>query len=117
MTTKKVKPNSVKQKYVPTAAERTAIEKFLARNAAKPAPRLKILKEKPRIALDHPHELAGQALLMDALGTADLDFYRGLLTQLADPDSRTRQIDEHELNFMLSVVKGVEPKDQLEAML
>ena len=117
MTTKKLNPNSVKQKTELTSQERTAIEKFLARNAAKPAPRLKVLKEKPRIALDHPHELVGQALLMDALGTADLDFYRGLLAQLADADSRAGQIDEPGLNFMLSVVKGVDPKDQLEAML
>src|SRR5262249_50083132 len=58
--------------------------------------RLKVLKEKLRIAPDHPQELASQALLMDALGTADLDFYRGLLAQLADADSRAGQLLEAE---------------------
>jgi hypothetical protein len=118
MTTKKLKPSSVKPKHELTSQERTAINKFLARNAAKPAPRFKLLKEKGAgISLDHPDYLVGQALLMDALGTADLDFYRGLIDQLANAGSLQGQIEEHRLNFMLSVVKGVEPKDQLEAML
>ena len=54
---------------------------------------------------------------MDAVGTADFDFYRGLIDQLASAGSRGDQIDEHQLNFLLSVVKGIKPKDQLEAML
>src|SRR5437879_2943057 len=119
MTTKKLKPNSVKQEHQLTSRELTAIRKLVARNDAKPAPRLKVVpKEKgTTIAPAHPDSLAGQALLMDALGTADIDFYRGLLDQVAGAASAGGQIDEHTLNFMLSVVKGVEPKDQLEAML
>jgi hypothetical protein len=118
MTKKKPEANTAKPKYEPTSQELTAIKKFVARNTAKPAPRLKVGKEKGAgIALDHPHQLSGQALLMDALGTADVDFYRGLLDQLANAGSRGGQIDEHGLNFMLSVVKGVEPKNQLVAML
>jgi hypothetical protein len=54
---------------------------------------------------------------MDALGTADLDFYGSLIDQLASAAALGGQIDERRLNFMLSVVKDVEPKDQLEAML
>jgi hypothetical protein len=56
-------------------------------------------------------------LLMDALGTWDLDFYHGLLNQLATAGSKGGQVDERGLNFMLSVMKGVQPRDQLEAML
>ena len=52
-----------------------------------------------------------------ALGTADLDFYHGLLAQLASAGSKGGQVNEDELNFMLSVVKGIQPRDQLEAML
>jgi hypothetical protein len=116
MTAKKLKPSSVKQKHELTSQERTAINKFLARNAAKPAPRFK--KEKGAgISLDHSDDLVGQALLMDALGTADLDFYRGLINQVAGAGSRGNQIDEQSLNFMLSVVKGIEPEDQVVAML
>jgi hypothetical protein len=40
-----------------------------------------------------------------------------LISQLANAGSHGRQIDEDALNFMLSVVAGIKPKDQLEAML
>ena len=55
------------------------------------------------------------SLLMEALGTADESFLEGLLQQLAmvaGPEG-----DERGLNFTLALVKGVEPKDQVEAML
>ena len=101
-----------------TSQERAAIDKFLARNAANPAPRLKVLKgQAATISPDHPDHFAGQMLLMDALGTGDGDFYIGLLYQLATAGSKGGQVDEHDLNFMLSVMKGVQPRDQLEAML
>jgi hypothetical protein len=41
----------------------------------------------------------------------------GLLRQLANAGSHGRQLDEDALNFMLSVVIDIKPKDQLEAML
>jgi hypothetical protein len=101
-----------------TPQERTAVDKFFARNAANPAPGLKVLKgEVPRIAPDHPDEAVGQVLLMDALGTADFDFFDGFVDQLASAGSQGRQIDQRGLNFMLSVVKGIQPRDQIEVML
>ena len=115
---KKPEPNAAKPYDNMTAQERTAIDKFLARNAANPAPRLKVLKgQTATISPDHPNGLAGQMLLMDALGTGDIDFYHGLLNQLATAGSKGGQADERRLNFMLSVVKGVQPRDQLEVML
>jgi hypothetical protein len=119
MTKKKSEPNAANYNKM-TLQERTAIKKFLARKAANPAPGLKVLNEKQGVSIispDHADTLAGQMLLMDALGTADLDFYRGLLEQLASARSQGRQIDERGLNFMLSVVKGIQPRDQIEAML
>ena len=41
----------------------------------------------------------------------------GLLKQLGSVGSHGRSIDENGLNFMLSVVKGIEPRDRIEAML
>jgi hypothetical protein len=69
------------------------------------------------IALDHPDPAAGEAHLMAALGTVDRDFCAGILLQLGDAASYGGKIDEGGLNFMLSVVKGVKPRDQVEAML
>jgi hypothetical protein len=119
MTKKKPEPNGARPYDKMTPRERTAIDKFLARDAANPAPRIKVLKEKKAVSIspDHPDKLAGQMLLMDALGTADLDFFNGILNQLGSAGSREGQIDERGLNFMLSVVKGIQPRDQLEVML
>jgi hypothetical protein len=59
----------------------------------------------------------GQALLTDAVGTSDIDFYSGLVRQLASAVSANGRLDERDLNFMLAVIKDIKPKDQVEAML
>ena len=102
-----------------TAAERTAMEKYLARLKANPSIRFKVSNNgsNPQIRFDHPHQLIGKALVMDALASADRDFLNGMVNQLANASSRDQDIDERGLNFMLSVIKGIEPRDQLEAML
>ena len=53
---------------------------------------------------------------MRALGTTDFDFYSGLLCQLLNA-SKEKEVSESGTNFMLSVIKGIEPRDQTEAML
>src|SRR5262249_24393206 len=55
--------------------------------------------------------------LAEALATTDVSFVVGLISQLADAGTRRRKVGERELNFMLAVVKGAKPKDQMEAML
>jgi hypothetical protein len=54
---------------------------------------------------------------MQAIGSDSFDFLDGFLGQLTNVGSQGREPDERGMNFMLSVVKGVEPKDQVEAML
>jgi hypothetical protein len=113
------KENEEKAVHKVTAAERTAMEKYRARLEAKPSVRLKASKNgsDPQIELDHPDEPVGLALVMEALATADRDFLNGIVDQLAKASRRGEDISEHGINFMLSVIKGVEPRDQLEAML
>ena len=53
---------------------------------------------------------------MRALGTTDFDFYSGLIRQLLNA-SKEKEVSEGGTNFMLSVIKGIEPRDQIEAML
>jgi hypothetical protein len=72
--------------------------------------------ESARIIIDHQDETVGQMLLMDAIGTADPEFFEGLIVQLAavaDDGPAT----ERGLNFIFSVVEDVRPRNQLEAML
>lgn len=117
---KKREPAAGKPKYQLTSQEQIAREKFFARRAAgTPAPRMKASKgeKTTTIGPDHPDMAVGYALLMEALGTGDYDFGLDFLEQLANAGSHGGQVDERKLNFMLAVVKGVKPKDQLEAML
>jgi hypothetical protein len=108
------KPNldTGKEKYEPTARDKTAPE------AAAPAePRIKVTEGKKTAMPDDPNKRLAYARLMEALGTDSVDFMNGLFSQLANAASHGHQIDEEAFNFMLSVVKGLKPKDQLETML
>ena len=60
---------------------------------------------------DHPDKRLADARLMAALGTVSPDFMDGLLSQLANAAL------EDALKFMMSVIIGLKPKDQLETML
>lgn len=54
-------------------------------------------------------------LLSEALGSQDPDFIWGLVSQLSQ--ASTRFSDGEGLNFMLSVIKDIHPRDGIEAML
>jgi len=62
-------------------------------------------------------QIHANILLMEALGTTDPDFLDGILLQLLNAGSRGGKSDERGLNFLLSVIKGVKPRDQVEALL
>ena len=78
MKPKKSERAAAEPKYRMNARERAAIEKHF-RRMGEGAPRLKVVKtaDKTNISADHPSWLIGQALLTEALGTSDLDFYNG----------------------------------------
>lgn len=82
-------------------------------------PRVKVINKKSgsSIVLDHPSLKVARALLMNAIGTNDQDFYYGLVAGLQNASWTNGQIDETELNFALSVIDDVRPRDSLEAML
>jgi hypothetical protein len=71
----------------------------------------------PGIKPDHPDEVVGLGLLMEALGTTSRDFASGLLTQLASAGTVGSQPDEGAINFMLSVIEGIKLRDHVEAMM
>jgi hypothetical protein len=55
--------------------------------------------------------------MMADLGTCDPSFWEGIQGQVATIGAQGRKIDEGASNFLLSVVRGVQPRDELEAML
>jgi hypothetical protein len=116
----KRRPKAAKAEYQVTEGETAALSNHLARLKAKPvAPRVKVTKDgrSTKIRLHHANDIVGYGLLMEALGTADYEFGHVLLDQLANAGSRGGEVDEAKLNFMLSVIKGIKPRDHLEAML
>jgi len=118
MKPKKPEQVAAKPKYRANARERDIMEKHI-RRFAEAAPRFKVVQtaDEIDIAPDHPDRMVGVALVTDAVGTSDLEFYSGLVRQLATAVSSNGRIDERDLNFMLAVIKDIKPKDQLEAML
>ena len=115
-TEKKAKPEAAKSDYVPTPKERAIVEKLRSRDhAADLTPRLKF--EGNALSFNHPEQGYGLLLLREALGSADADFVVGLLGQLASALPKHFGSVETQINFMLSVVKSIRPRDQVEAML
>ena len=113
-TTELVKP------YEPTAAERRALEAHRSRREQQRLPiraRASMKGDAVSLQPDHADAAFGHLLLMDSLGTTQPDFSDGLLAQLANAATKGRIVDERQLNFMLAMVTGIEPRDQLEAML
>ena len=100
--------------YKPTSAETDALKAYFAAEDTR-APRIKVTSK--GVAPDHVNLGVAQIALMKSIGTTDTDFYSGLILQLVNVGSPSRLPDEAGTNFMLSIVKGIEPRDQIEAML
>lgn len=120
-TKSKKAPKVPVKAYEPTPLEREGVATYIAGIKAKPVvPRIKVVRAKDgsnQLDLDHPDKFVAACLLSAAVGTQDHDFLSGILGQLANVGSKGQKVDESGLNFMLSMVKGVEPRDQIEAML
>jgi hypothetical protein len=116
MSKKKIEPIALQSGYVPTEKEAPIIRNVLHRLRADKAPRIALLNKNTAISFHHPDLEAAQLLLVDALGAGSTDFLRGILQQLAGAVSEDLD-PEAQLNFMISVMKDIAPRDQVEAML
>jgi hypothetical protein len=114
------KASPAAETYKAEPREREILKAFLTRRRAqKPVPKMTVANKKgaAKLQIDHPDMALGQVLLLEALGTSKSDFMDGLLRQLANAGSKGAEVDQGELNFMLAMVTGIEPRDQVEAML
>lgn len=110
---------AVPEPYKPNPAEQAALTTYLARRAKRLPAHIKVTKTKTGSAIgsDHPDLAVGTITLMNAMGTTNTDFMHGLLNQLSNAASQGREPDEASINFMLAVVNGISPRDEVEAML
>ena len=106
-----------KPPYEPTPMEAEAIAAYRAAKGAR-GPRIKVSIEGDvaKINHDHPDANTGAVAVMRAMGTTDRDFFDGLMSQLVNAGQGQGR-SENAVNFMVAVIKGIEPRDQIEAML
>jgi hypothetical protein len=104
----------------PSEAEATALAAYFARRQSKaPIPRSKIETKSGvvHLSFDHADQAIGLACVANAFGTGSSHFASGLLGQLADASRTGTEVKSTELDFMLTVVRGIAPKDETEALL
>ena len=120
-----VTPVAAAAPYQPTEREQKAIASYSERKAKRiPAPPLKVFstttvkgKLVGNISIDHVDALAGEALFCDSLGTGDSNFASLISEQLGLLSVAGVEINAHLLNAHLSLVRGIGPQDELEAIL
>ena len=69
------------------------------------------------VSVQHPDLAVGTVLMMNALGTVNDQFVDAIVMQLCHLASADGKVDGPKLNRALSMVTGVKPNDEVEAML
>lgn len=98
--------------YVMTAADVEALRPFIE-SAKVPAYKTAATG----LQTDHPSQKVGQALIAEAMGISDPQLYSGAIHQLINVTTQGRDTDITALNFAISLVRGIAPRDHLETML
>lgn len=105
--------------YTPTPAEEALCLQHHKQKTDGKRPRLKIRKTRRKtvVSVDHPDERVGGALMMAALGTSNPAFTSGITKQIVSHTKPTNEASLAGANFMVAMIQGVEPRDEVEAML
>ena len=118
-TTKKSAPSPTP--YTPSDREVQAARRVMERRAlTAPPPSFNIEVAAPNcvnISADHQDPAINYFLLADAFGTGDYELADGLLKQLAGASRLGKTVTKQELDFMLCLVRGLNPRDETEALL
>ncbi|NOD90987.1 MULTISPECIES: hypothetical protein [unclassified Ruegeria] len=105
-----------------TEAETNAVADLRERKRSRvraPDIKLDFEEETRRLIVGHKgtDPNAACALAMHELGTADYRFFEGVMDQVATLGQQDSSVSETASNFVMSVVAGVRPRDEIEAML
>ena len=118
---RKKQGTAVAKPYEQTPEERGAVAAMAAGIKELPvAPSVKVSQRAGgvlELGFEHKDLKTADALLMGAVGTVYGSFFDGLLRQLGNATARDGKVSEGDLTFMFAVIKGIEPKDQVESML
>lgn len=69
------------------------------------------------VSPDHDDYATGLALQMNATASAYHDYFSGMLNAIGNLSIRGGKSDPHQMDYMLAMVAGINPRDQLESML
>lgn len=103
-----------------TGPQRARVKALLASTrSSAPGPNMKLsFKGKVlEIGYDHESSQLAAALTMADLGTIDPAFLTTVVKQIATIGSYGNRVDQDNSNFLLSVVRAVQPRDGLETLL
>lgn len=103
-----------------TEAEVSTVKHWLAmKKGRKPGVGLRVKVEHGASNVSYDHEDGETAAFLLAAGVAAQEryFFPGLLSQIINASSKGGEADEQGLNFMMSVIRGIDPRDQVESML
>jgi len=119
-TAKTAQAAAAEKPYEPTAQERVAIERYLARKrSTPPSPKFRVTHNSNVAILDpdHPDPMCATAMLADALGSGDFTFATAVLDQLAHVASKGKNLTAGDLNAALAMIHAIAPRDPTEALL
>lgn len=94
-----------------------ATAKAMRDSKASPSMKLTMKEHALQIGFDADSNELATLMQMADIGTTDKDFYMGLVGQIASLGSQGKSVDDAASNFVIAVVRSVEPRDALEAML
>ena len=105
--------------YEPTPREaETLLAYFDARDEMPPALIVETNGDgAPSVTLDHPDPVTAHIMLAKAWGSDSVKFAYGLVGQLANLPLSPASNAEKTMQFAASIVTGIKPTDQIEAML
>ena len=120
--TKKANAGPPAKSYIPSDEEVAAIRTLRKKSKERSrSPNLKLdcdsNGQSVTATFDHPDAFTAQCLAMLDMGTDDTRFFHTLTQQIVALGEPGKFVSEHASNFALSVIRAVEPKDELEAML
>lgn len=104
---------------LPDATRAKVVKAARDMKAADAAPSMKLSMEGQTLTISFDCESTEIATLLQMvdIGSTDGDFHTGLVGQIASLGAQGHAVSSENSNFVVSVVRSIKPRDELEAML
>jgi hypothetical protein len=103
--------------YEPTRREAEAAARVAKSRSCAPILVCRKINNRTGFRFDHPNQYHALMAVMDAVGVFDRDVFEGLIEQIGHACSTDGKFDLGKMNFVLGVLKNVQPRDTVEVML